>query len=102
MSKFFLGVRIILLLVLLFLLAAVFWGLANREKTAASGNEAYSEQYDINKPAAYTPYLLVGLIIVGLFVTVASIFFEYHQYRSGAGAPRSPQVEKDAERERWY
>lgn len=94
MSKTFLIVRIVLLLALLFLLAAVFWGLANRESTSASGGARHNEPYEVSKPAAYTPYLLVGLVVLGIFVTVASIFFEYHQYRKGM-AKRSPGGERE-------
>ena len=101
MSKTFLIVRIVLLLALLFLLAAVFWGLANRESTAASGGAGHSEPYEASKPAGYTPYLLVGLVVLGIFITVASIFFEYHQYRKGM-TKRGPGGEAGGvERETW-
>ncbi|RJP33758.1 MAG: hypothetical protein C4536_03760 [Actinobacteria bacterium] len=93
MNKFFLVVRIIVLVALLFLLAAVFWGLANRESTQASNGtvETY-EQYQRSKPAGYTSILLIALVVLGIIVVLASIFFEYHQVRKGVSqsASRAP------------
>ncbi len=84
MSKFFLVVRIVILAALLVLLAAVFWGIANHEKTEAAhgGGEIY-EQYQRSKPAGYTTILLVVLVILGIFIVLASILYEYHQVRAG-------------------
>lgn len=86
-------VRIVILAALLILLAAVFWGIANHEKTEAShtGNEVY-EQYQRSKPAGYTTVLLVAMVILGIFVVLASILFEYHQVRAGRrGYSQSPE-----------
>ena len=81
MSKFFLVVRIVLLVALLVLLAAVFWGIANRESTQAhDGTEVY-ERYQRNKPAGYTSVLLISLVVLGIFIVLVSIFFEYHETR---------------------
>ncbi len=81
MSKFYLAMRIVILVGLLFLLASVFWGMANREKTVAHGNEEIAEEYRRSKPAGYTSYLLVTLVVVGIFVIVGSILYEYHRSR---------------------
>lgn len=81
MSKFYLALRIVILIGLLFLLAAVFWGMANREKTVAHGNEEIAEEYRRSKPAGYTSYLLVTLVVVGIFIMVGSILYEYHRSR---------------------
>ncbi|MBN2027000.1 MAG: hypothetical protein JW854_09625 [Actinobacteria bacterium] len=84
MNKFFLVVRIVVLVALLFLLAAVFWGVANRDSTQASdGTVEVYEQYQRSKPAGYTSILLIALVVLGIFVVLASIFFEYHQVRRG-------------------
>jgi TRAP-type C4-dicarboxylate transport system permease small subunit len=101
MNKFFLVVRIILLLALVFLLAAVFWGLANRESTQASNMDEVYERYQRSKPAAYTAYLLVALVILGIFITLASILFEYHQYRKGSTGQQASASEEDPDRPRW-
>ena len=91
MSKFFLAVRIVVLAALLLLLVATFWGIANRESTEANDGvaEAYQE-YQRSRPASYTSILLVGLVVVGIFVVLASIFFEYHQVRKGTPRAVSP------------
>lgn len=94
MNKFFLVVRVVVLLALLLLLAATFWGIANRDSTHADPTtvEAY-EEYQRSKPAGYTSVLLIGLVVVGIFVVLASMFFEYHQLRKGTPrmADRTPR-----------
>ena len=96
MNKFFLTVRIIVLVALLILLAAVFWGVANRESTHADDNvaEAY-EEYQRSMPAGYTSILLIALVEVGVFVALASVFFADHQLRKGTPrmAARIPREE---------
>lgn len=101
MSGFFLAVRIVILLALLVLLAAVFWGIANHEKTEAAhnGGEIY-EQYQRSKPAGYTTALLVALVVLGIFVVLASILFEYHQVRAGRKKTTRP-AEGVGERMPW-
>lgn len=102
MNKFFLVVRIIVLVGLLFLLAAVFWGLANRESTEASnGTLDLYERYQRSKPAGYTSVLLVVLVVLGIFIVVASIVFEYHQMRKGVPRESSPRHEKEGRKESW-
>jgi RsiW-degrading membrane proteinase PrsW (M82 family) len=103
MSKFFLVVRIVVLLALFFLLAATFWGLANRESTQADDGVAEKyEEYQRSKPASYTSYLLIGLVVIGIFVVLASIFFEYHQLRRGTPlAAPLPTREEDEREPRW-
>jgi len=98
MNKFFLVVRIIVLLALLFLLAAVFWGVANRESTQASdGTSDTYEEYQRTKPAGCTSILLIALVVLGIFVVLASIVFEYHQVRKGT--PRAaPSASQEDER----
>lgn len=103
MNKFFLVVRIVVLVALLFLLAAVFWGVANRDSTQASdGTTEVYEQYQRSKPAGYTSILLIALVVLGIFVVLASIFFEYHQVRKGARrtVPGSRQEERKQEDKR--
>ncbi len=101
MSKFFLFVRIVILVALLLLLVATFWGIANRESTQADDGvaEAYKE-YQKSKPAAYTSVLLIALVVVGICVVLASILFEYHQMRKKAppapcGPPGGEEVKKE-------
>ncbi len=108
MNKFFLVVRIIVLLALLFLLAAVFWGVANRESSHASDSTVDTyEQYQRSKPAGYTSILLIALVVVGIFVVLASIFFEYHQLRKGTpratpGSTRDiPRGQEDTHKGEW-
>ncbi|MGQ9476504.1 MAG: hypothetical protein ACUVRX_11115 [Actinomycetota bacterium] len=82
MSKFYLIVRIAVLVALFFLLAAAFWGIANRDKTVAHGNEEIAVEYWRTKPAAYTSYLLITFVVLGIFVVLGSIIYDYHeQYR---------------------
>lgn len=98
MNRFYLAVRLVVLLALFFLLAAVFWGLANRDKTIAQGNEEIAEEYRRTKPAAYTSYLLIAFVVVGIFIVLGSILYEYHEVRKvrpladfqkeGTGKPR--------------
>ena len=89
MSRVFLVLRIILLIALLFLLASVFWGIAHHAVTEVKDNTEIYERYQGGRPAAYTAYLLVGLVIIGIFIIVASIFFEFHQARRGSAEPKS-------------
>jgi len=84
MSRLFLVIRIILLITLLFLLAAVFWGIAHHAATEINDNTEVFEKYQGGRPAAYTAYLLGGLVIGGIFIVVASMLFEFHQFRKGA------------------
>ena len=81
MNKFFLVVRIILLVALFFLLASIFWGLANHESTEAHDGSDIYEMYQRSKPAGYTSILLIVLVVLGIFIDLASIFFEYHLSR---------------------
>jgi hypothetical protein len=97
MNKFFLAVRIILLVALLFLLAAVFWGLAHHESTEAQEVTDIYEKYGASKPAGYTTVLLVVLVALGIFITLASIFFEYHQSRKGSSEVPPRPVGNDRE-----
>jgi hypothetical protein len=102
MNRFFLVVRIVVLLALLFLLAAVFWGVANRESTHAdSGTAEIYEEYQKSKPAGYTSYLLIGLVVVGIFVVLASIFFEYHQLRKGTPRVVSRDAREEGRKTEW-
>ena len=93
----------IVLAALLLLLAATFWGIANRESTQADDGVAQAyEEYQRSKPAGYTSILLVGLVVAGIFVVLASMFFEYHQVRKGtprAGSP--PPQEEEPHRQGW-
>jgi ABC-type Fe3+ transport system permease subunit len=91
MNKFFLGVRIVIMVALLFLLVATFWGIANRESTQADDGiaERYQE-YQRSKPAGYTSILLICLVIAGILIVLTSIFFEYHQIRKGTPRAVSP------------
>jgi ABC-type Fe3+ transport system permease subunit len=88
MNKFYLAIRILVLLALLFLLAAVFWGVANREKTVAHDGSEVAPEYRRTKPAAYTSVLLIALVVLGIFVVLGSIVFEYHRSRSFRVPPR--------------
>jgi ABC-type Fe3+ transport system permease subunit len=97
MNKFFLTVRIVLLVALLFLLAAVFWGLAHHESTEAQEVADIYEQYRASKPAGYTTVLLIVLVVLGIFITLASIFFEYHQLRGGSAGVPPPTTRSDRE-----
>jgi len=102
MSRFFLAVRIVILVALLVLLAAVFWGIANHEKTeAAHANSEIYEQYQRSKPSGYTTVMLVALVILGIFVVLASILFEYHQVRSGRKREPRDVRREDGERISW-
>lgn len=69
------------MIALFFLLAAVFWGMANRDKTVAQGNEEVVAEYRRIKPATYTSYLLVAFVVLGIFIVLGSIFYDYHQVR---------------------
>ncbi|MEW6554359.1 MAG: hypothetical protein AB1384_08750 [Actinomycetota bacterium] len=97
------AVRVVVLLALLLLLVATFWGIANRESTQADDGVAQAyEEYQRSKPAGYTSILLVGLVVAGIFVVLASIFFEYHQVRKGT--PRAgarPPDEEEPRKQSW-
>jgi len=70
---------------LFFLLAAIFWGIANRDKTVAHGNEQIAEEYRRAKPATYTSYLLIAFVVSGIFILLGSIIYDFHdQYRKKA------------------
>jgi len=89
MNKFYLVIRIVVLIALLFLLASVFWGLANRESSEANNGTQVYDQYKGSKPAGYTSILLIALVVLGILIIIVSIVFEYHQVRResrGAGA----------------
>lgn len=102
MSRFFLAVRIVILVALLVLLAAVFWGIANHEKTeAAQTNSEIYDQYQRSKPSGYTTVLLVALVILGIFTVLASILFEYHQVREGRKRETRPPQHGGGERMSW-
>lgn len=102
MNKFFLVVRIIVLVMLIFLLAAVFWGVANRDKTQASdGNADLYERYQRSRPAGYTSILLIALVVLGIFIVVASIFFEYHMMRKGIPREIDEPRKKEKEKATW-
>ncbi len=102
MNKFFLVVRIVVLVALLFLLAAVFWGVANRESTEADdGSADLYEQYQRSRPAGYTSILLIALVVLGIFVVLASIFFEYHQIRKGTPRAASPPSQEEGRKTDW-
>lgn len=79
MNRFYLAVRIVVLASLIFLLAAIFWGIANRDKTVAHGSEQIAEEYRRVKPAAYTSYLLIAFVVGGIFVVLGSIIHDYHR-----------------------
>ena len=97
MNRFYLVVRIVVLIALLFLLASVFWGLANRESTEANdGPDAY-EQYRGSKPAGYTSILLIALVVLGILIVIVSIVFEYHQVRRESRKAETTAVEGDRE-----
>ncbi|MDI6873281.1 hypothetical protein [Candidatus Solincola sp.] len=81
MNRFYLAVRIVVLVALFFLLAAVFWGIANRDKTVAHGNEQIALEYRRTKPATYTSYLLIAFVVGGIFVVLGSIIYDYHHLR---------------------
>jgi flagellar basal body-associated protein FliL len=102
MNKFFLVIRIIVLVMLLFLLAAVFWGVANRDKTEASdGTTDLYEKYQRSKPAGYTSILLIALVVVGIFIVVASIIFEYHMMRKGIPRETSEPRKREKDKTTW-
>lgn len=90
-------VRIVLLVALLFLLTAVFWGLANHESTEAKGSTDIYERYQGGRPAGYTTFLLIALVVLGIFIVLASIFFEYHQSRKGSSGASSHTNESSKE-----
>jgi uncharacterized membrane protein len=95
MNKIFLVVRIILLVALLFLLAAVFWGLANHESTEAIETEDIYERYQQSRPSGYTTFLLIALVVLGIFIVIASIFLEYHRFRKESEGAESRALESD-------
>ena len=102
MNRFFLVVRVIVLVALLFLLAAVFWGLANRESTEASnGTVDLYERYQRSKPAGYTSVLLIVMVVLGIVIVVVSIVYEYHLVRKGVPRESSPRREREERDQTW-
>ncbi|MDY6795217.1 MAG: hypothetical protein SWK76_08040 [Actinomycetota bacterium] len=89
MNKFYLVIRIILLVALFFLLASVFWGLAQRKSTQIDGDTKNYERNDIGCPAGYTSVILIILVVLGIFAVLVSIFFEYYQVRKERMEPGS-------------
>lgn len=99
MNKFYLLMRVLVLIALLFLLAAVFWGIANREKTVAHDAGEVAEEYRRSKPAAYTSILLIAFVVLGIFIVLGSIVFEYHRSRS-VGSSLRERMDEDESR-KW-
>jgi len=97
MNKFYLVIRIVVLIALLFLLASVFWGLANRESSEASNGTQVYDQYQGSKPAGYTSILLIALVVLGILIVIVSIVFEYHQVRRESREAGATMVESDKE-----
>jgi hypothetical protein len=95
MNKFYLVIRIVVLIALLFLLASVFWGLANRESSEANNGTQVYEQYKGSKPAGYTSILLIVLVVLGILIVIVSIVFEYHQVRRESREVGAAVVERD-------
>jgi ABC-type Fe3+ transport system permease subunit len=97
MNKFYLVIRIVVLIALLFLLASVFWGLANRESSEANNGTQVYDQYKGSKPAGYTSILLIALVVLGILIIIVSIVFEYHQVRRESREAGATMVESDKE-----
>jgi uncharacterized membrane protein len=97
MNKFYLVIRIVLLIALLFLLASVFWGLANRESIEANNGTQVYDQYKGSKPAGYTSILLIALVVLGILIVIVSIVFEYHQVRRESREAGTTMVESKKE-----
>ena len=95
MNKFYLVIRIVLLIALLFLLSSVFWGLANRESSEANNGTQEYEQYKSSMPAGYTSILLIVLVVLGILIVIVSIVFEYHQVRRESREGGAVVVERD-------
>ena len=97
MNKLYLVIRIVVLIALLFLLASVFWGLANRESSEANNGTQVYDQYKGSKPAGYTSILLIALVVFGILIIIVSIVFEYHQVRRESREAGATIVESDKE-----
>jgi preprotein translocase subunit SecG len=118
MKKSFLLTRIIILLALLFVVAAIFWGWANQTKPAGGSGVNHYEKYNAKKPGSGTTAFFVVGIFVGIFIILASIWLEWRRSRETPGpagknagknaaagaagnrpAPRDLQADREAERE---
>ncbi len=67
----------LILLGLLFILASVLWGMAHREGLSRIGvNGEFESQYRQYRPAAYTSYILVALVGIGIVVLSISLYKE--------------------------
>lgn len=81
MSKFFLASRILIMLALIILIIACFWGWAHRTTGQSVPEQSQLEQYKSKKPGPLTTAFFIGSIFLGLFVVAASIWIEYERVR---------------------
>jgi hypothetical protein len=77
MSKVFLASRVLVMLALIILIMACFWGWTHRTTAQPIPEQSLLERYDSKKPGPVITSLFIGSIFLGLFVIAASIWIEY-------------------------
>lgn len=77
MSKFFLVSRILVMLALIILITACFWGWAHRTTAQAIPEQSQLEKYNSKKPGPAVTALFIGSIFLGVLVVGVSIWIEY-------------------------
>jgi len=82
--------KALVLLGLLFILASVLWGVATREGPGEGVRGSEVDRYREYRPAPYTTYVLVFLVVAGICVLVASLFLEVRNAGRAAGLGQGP------------
>lgn len=77
MSRFFLASRILVILALIILITACFWGWTHRTTPKEIPEQSQLEEYASRKAGPVLTALFIGSIFLGLFVVAASIWIEH-------------------------
>lgn len=86
----------VILLGLLFILASVLWGMAHREGLSGVGAEGEMDRYREYRPAPYTSYILIALVVLGIVVLFVSIYAELRGKARDGGATFGRRGDNDA------
>lgn len=70
---------------LLFILASVLWGVATREGLQGGDSSGEVDRYQEYRPAPYTSYVMVLLVVVGIVVMSISLYMDLRKKGEGTG-----------------
>ncbi len=88
MSVYFLASRTLLLLALIILITATFWGWANNTSAKPIPEQTQLEKYASKKPGTTTTVLFIVSIFLGTIVVGFSIWLEYLRVKDVREASR--------------